>query len=228
VPPTFADIRSALPKLLEFEPDAIVGIGGGGAMSAAKAMWALYEDPELDLAAAVKDPSLIPVAKKAKLALIATSFGSGAQNSPFAILQDDAGAECALNSFRLLPELSVTDAQFTKTLSPVQIRADAHYTLSKAILAYASPEACEYTESLLREAVELVLKNLDAAVDGCPKAREHLHNAAAIAGAAYGNVPIGPMDEGAVSADDPKVGQLAKELGYADGQALLDACQALA
>jgi acetaldehyde dehydrogenase/alcohol dehydrogenase len=228
VPPSFADIRSALPKLLEFEPDVIVGVGGGGAMSAAKAMWVLYENPDLDLAAAVKDSSLIPVGQKAKLALVATSFGSGAQNSPFAILQDDAGAECALNSFRLLPEISVTDAQFVKTLPPVQIRADAHYTMSKALRAYAAPEGCEFTEGFLREAVELVLKNLDAAVDGCPKALEKLHNAAALAGAAYGNVPVDPLDEGPVSGEDPKIGQLAKELGYADGQALLDACQALA
>jgi acetaldehyde dehydrogenase/alcohol dehydrogenase len=227
VPPSFADIRSALPKLLEFEPDIIVGIGGGGAMSAAKAMWALYEDPELDLAAAVKDPDLIPVGKKAKLALVATSFGSGAQNSPFAVLKDDTGADCALNSFRLLPEISVTDAQFIKTLPPVQAKADAVYALSQALRAYASPDGCEFTEGFLREAVELVLKNLDAAEDGCPKALEKLHNAGALVGAALGNVPVSPLDEGTVSADDPKVIQLAKELGYADGQALLDACQAV-
>jgi acetaldehyde dehydrogenase/alcohol dehydrogenase len=204
-------------------------------MSAAKAMWALYEDPELDLAAAVKDPDLIPVGKKAKLALVATSFGSGAQNSPFAVLKDDAGADCALNSFRLLPELSVTDAQFTKTLSPAQVKACGLSTLSQALRAFASRECSEFTQGLLREAIGLVLQNLSAAESGCPQAREKLHNAAAIAGAAYGNVPV-TVDPDAppyptdaeLAADAQRTALLAEELGFADAQGLLDACKALA
>ena len=49
---SFGDLRSALPKLSEFQPDVIVGVGGNNAMSAAKALLALYQEPELDLAAA--------------------------------------------------------------------------------------------------------------------------------------------------------------------------------
>ena len=35
---SFGDLRSALPKLHEFQPDVIVGVGGNNAMSAAKAL----------------------------------------------------------------------------------------------------------------------------------------------------------------------------------------------
>ena len=87
--PTYGDIRSGLPKALEFRPDAIVGVGGDGAMSAAKALWALYENPELDLAAAAADPTLLRTGAKAKLALVAAGFGGGCQNTPWAVLRDD-------------------------------------------------------------------------------------------------------------------------------------------
>ena len=114
---SFADLRSALPKLHEFQPDVIVGVGGNNAMSAAKALLALDQDPELDLAAASADPARIPACTKAKLVLIATNFSSGAQNSPFAILENDEGRNCSLKSIHLLPEISVTDADFTATLT---------------------------------------------------------------------------------------------------------------
>ena len=58
---SFGDLRSALPKLSEFQPDVIVGVGGNNAMSAAKALLALYQEPELDLAAAVADPEVVVI-----------------------------------------------------------------------------------------------------------------------------------------------------------------------
>lgn len=114
---SFADLRSALPKLSEFQPDVIVGVGGNNAMSAAKALLALYQEPELDLAAAAADSKRIPACTKAKLVLVATNFSSGAQNSPFAMLENDSGQNCSLKSIHLLPEISVTDADFTATLT---------------------------------------------------------------------------------------------------------------
>ena len=233
-PPSFADIRSALPKLLEFGPDVIVGIGGGAAMSAAKAMWALYEDPALDLAEAAEQPDRIRTGDKAKLVLVATSFGSGAQNSPFAVLRDDEGKPCVLNSFQLLPEISVTDVQFTKSLSSAQVKACGLATLSQAIRAFAAPGCSEFTQGLLRDTVELILKYLQPAETGCPAAREKLHHAASLAGAAYGNAqfvpepgaPLYPTDaEKAASGE--RIGLLARELGLSEAQGLWNACEAL-
>lgn len=232
--PSFDDIRGALPKLLEFEPEVIVGVGGGAAMSAAKAMWLLYEQPDLDLAEAAAAPERIRTGARAKLVLVATSFGSGAQNSPFAVLRDDGGAPCVIKSFRLLPEISVTDARFTAGLSPAQVRACGLATLSRSVRAFAADGCCEYTQGLLREAAGLVLNHLKAAEGGRPDALERLHNAAALAGAAYGNV-LDTMEAEAPpyptaaerAADCGRVEQLARELGFSRARDLLDACEAL-
>lgn len=230
--PSFRDIRSALPKLLEFEPDVIVGIGGGAAMSAAKAMWCLYENPELDLNEAVKAPECIHTGTKARLVLIATSFGSGAQNTPFAMLRDDQGSPCIITSFQLLPEISITDSRFTEGLSPAQVKACGLATLSQAIRSFSSSGCNEYTRGLLREAIRLVLYNLREAEAGSLTALERLDNAASMAGAAYGNV-LDTIDmamsfyPAKAEATDPRIEQLAKELDFANGQDLLDACMAL-
>ena len=232
--PSFADIRSALPKLQEFEPDVIVGIGGGAAMSAAKAMWMLYEDPALDLAEAVEHPERIRTGTKAMLALVATTFESGAQTSPFAVVKDDEGSTRVIKSFQLLPEISVTDARFTESLTPAQVKTCGLVTLSQSIRALAARDDCAYTRGLLRDAVRLVLDYLSAAEAGSPDAREKLHNAAALAGAAYGNTletmdpeaPLYPADDDKAP-EDGGAEQLARELGFTSAQALWSACEAL-
>ena len=84
---SYEDLRGALPKLNEFQPDVILGVGGENALSAAKALLALYVDSELDLTAAADDSHLIPACDKAKLVLIAADCTSGAQTSPFAVLK---------------------------------------------------------------------------------------------------------------------------------------------
>ena len=215
---SFADLRSALPKLSEFQPDVIVGVGGNNAMSAAKALLALYQEPELDLAAAAADSKRIPACTKAKLVLVATNFSSGAQNSPFAMLENDSGQNCSLKSIHLLPEISVTDADFTATLTAEQARTCALEILSHAARAYLDPSCTEY------------------AVKGCPAAREKLHNAAALAGASYGNIvdevtprlPYFPTEqEVSINDNDLRCAELAERLGFDDCRAMFTACQAL-
>lgn len=231
-----SDLRSALPKLNEFQPDVIVGVGGDNAMSAAKALLALYGDPDLDLAAAAADPARIPACAKAKLVLIATNFSSGSQNSPFAILKGEEGQAIVLKSIHLLPEISVTDADFTAGLTAEQVRTCGLKSLSHAARAYLDPDCTEFTAGMLTEAIAAVLKYTGRAMNGSPSAREKLHNAAALAGASYGNVvdaitpdlPYFPTgEEIAVSDNDVRCAELAECLGFAGCRDFFSACQSV-
>ena len=231
-----SDLRSALPKLNEFQPDVIVGVGGDNAMSAAKALLALYGDPDLDLAAAAADPARIPACAKAKLVLIATNFSSGSHNSPFAILKGEEGQAIVLKSIHLLPEISVTDADFTAGLTAEQVRTCGLKSLSHAVRAYLDPDCTEFTAGMLTEAIAAVLKYTERAMNGSPSAREKLHNAAALAGASYGNVvdaitpdlPYFPTgEEIAVSNNDVRCAELAERLGFAGCRDFFSACQSV-
>lgn len=235
-PVSTADLRGAVPKLLEFQPDVIVGVGGDNAMSAAKGLMALYEDPEVDLCAAAADPALLRPCTRAKLVLIATNFASGAQNSPFAMLCGGEGHPCCLKSLHLLPEISVTDADFTATLTAEQVHTCALRAVSHAVRAYLDPHCCEYTTGMLVECIALILRFTKPAMDGNPAARERLHNAAALAGASYGNIvdaitpklPSFPTEEEvSVNDNDVRCAALAEQLGFDSCRALFAACEAL-
>ena len=205
-------------------------------MSAAKALLALYGDPDLDLAAAAADPARIPACAKAKLVLIATNFSSGSQNSPFAILKGEEGQAIVLKSIHLLPEISVTDADFTAGLTAEQVRTCGLKSLSHAARAYLDPDCTEFTAGMLTEAIAAVLKYTERAMNGSPSAREKLHNAAALAGASYGNVvdaitpdlPYFPTGEEITASDnDVRCAELAERLGFAGCRDFFSACQSV-
>ncbi len=207
-----------------FEPDVILGIGGGTAMTAAKAVWMRYENPTLSLADAAKEPEKIVSSGKSKLVLVATDFATGAQNTPFAVLDDD-GKSLVIKSFALRAEISVTDADFTKSLTGEQVEAGAKALAERAVRAFTDERCDEYAQGLLSEAVSAVLTYKDYAVKGCPTAREKLHNAASVAGAALGNV----LDAGDLSKPLPTKGErleaLAERVGCASAKEL---CERLA
>ena len=234
---SYEDLRGALPKLNEFQPDVILGVGGENALSAAKALLALYVDSELDLTAAADDSHLIPACDKAKLVLIAADCTSGAQTSPFAVLKDDEGEIRVLKSIYLLPELSITDADFTQWLTAEGIKNGALKVLSFAVRTYLDPNCTEFTNGLLVDAISLLLKDTKAAMHRNPAAREHLHNAAALVGAACGSVldtvttdlPNFPTNEERPTGDnDIRCANLAEQLGFHDCRAFLANCDALA
>ena len=47
--PTLADIKQRATAVGEFAPDLVIGLGGGSSMDAAKAIFTLYERPDIDI-----------------------------------------------------------------------------------------------------------------------------------------------------------------------------------
>jgi alcohol dehydrogenase class IV len=74
--PTTATIRKGADKAQECLPDLIIGLGGGSSIDAAKAIWVLYERPDMQLQGITPFESL-GLRKKARLVAIPTSLSKG-------------------------------------------------------------------------------------------------------------------------------------------------------
>ncbi|RSK26792.1 bifunctional acetaldehyde-CoA/alcohol dehydrogenase [Bacillus sp. HMF5848] len=184
------------------KPDAIIALGGGSVIDAAKAMWLFYEHPHMSfeqLKLKFLNPStrvvqVPPLGAKAMLVAIPTTSGTGSEITAFSVITDKhTHTKYPIADFNLTPNVAIIDPQFTLTV-PAHITADTGMdVLTHAIEAYVSVLASDYTDGLAMKAIELVFDYLPKAYqDGNnEKAREKMHNASSIAGMAFANAFLG-------------------------------------
>ena len=189
----------------EFKPDTIIAVGGGSPMDAAKIMWLLYEHPDIAFSdvrekffdirkRAFKIP---PLGSKAKLVCIPTSSGTGSEVTPFAVITDHkTGYKYPITDYALTPSVAICDPVLSRT-QPRRLACDAGYdALTHAIESYTSVYANDFTDAMALHAAKLIWGNLDESVNGEPgekriTAQEKMHNAATMAGMAFGSAFLG-------------------------------------
>ncbi|MEU0112197.1 bifunctional acetaldehyde-CoA/alcohol dehydrogenase [Streptomyces bobili] len=201
--PSIDSVQRGARLMREFRPDTIIALGGGSPMDAAKVMWLLYEQPDIDFAdmrqkfsdirkRAFRFPTL---GRLARLVCVPTTSGTGAEVTPFAVISDPAtGKKYPLADYALTPSVAIVDPLLTTALPPALAADSGFDALTHAIESYVSVYANDFTDGLALHAIRLVFGNIEAAVnnrDGSPEAREKMHNAGTIAGMAFGNAFLG-------------------------------------
>ena len=206
--PKLSSVVAGAAEMREFNPDTIIALGGGSPMDAAKVMWLLYENPDVQFSdmrekffdvrkRAFKFPDL---GKKAQLVCVPTTSGTGSEMTPFAVITDDeTGMKYPLADYALTPSVAIIDPVLTSAL-PAKVVADAGFdALTHATEAYVSVYANDYTDGLALHAIKLIFENIERSAKARPgstdpadiQAREKMHNAASIAGMAFGNAFLG-------------------------------------
>ena len=187
--PSLETVRRGAALLREFEPDWIVGLGGGSAIDAAKAMWALYERPDLP-PDGISPLEYLGLGKKARLIAISTTSGTGAEATWAAVLTDTAEHRKVIAASReMLPSTAIVDPVFASNMPP-RLTADTGLdALTHAIEGYAATWHSDFSDGLCLKAAELVFKFLPQAYrnGSDAEAREKMHNAAALAGLGFIN-----------------------------------------
>lgn len=178
---------------LSYEPDLLIALGGGSVIDTAKAAWVLYEFPNFiidDMHPFNKD--LYDIGKKAKLVAIPTTSGTGAETT-FAVVvsRESEGAwQKLIQAHRgLIPTYAILDPIFPKGMPP-ELTVDTGFdALSHALEGMVSNWRNEFSNALALKAIELIFKYLPIAYqDGNnAMARDYLHQAATLAGLAFGN-----------------------------------------
>lgn len=186
----------------EFRPDAIIALGGGSPIDAAKAMWLFHEHPEVEFEflrlrfldirkRTYKFPKL---GRRTIFVAIPTTSGTGSEVTAFAVISDKGKhIKYPLADYELTPDVAIIDPNLAASMPP-RVAADTGMdVLTHALESYVSVMASDYTDALAIKAVELVFRYLSRSYRSPEdrEARERMHYASCIAGMAFTNAFLG-------------------------------------
>ena len=187
--PSLQTVQKGAEIMRDFEPDVIVGLGGGSSMDAAKAMWVLYERPDLQ-PDEISPMMELNIGQKARLIAIPTTAGTGSEATWATVLTDKVdGRKLALGSRETMPTTAIVDPELTRDLPP-RITADTGLdALTHAVEGYLSTFHNDFTDGLCLKAIQLVFDYLPVAYvePHDMEAREHMANAATLGGLGFIN-----------------------------------------
>lgn len=187
--PCLETARRCAAAMAAYQPDWIIGLGGGSSIDAAKAAWLLYERPDVD-PAGINPFDHFGLRAKARLVAIPTTSGTGAEVTIATVLTDtEEQRKLGLGSYEIMPDVAIVDPSLVMGLPP-HVTADTGLdALTHAIEGYTSSYHNDYCDGLCLKAIQLVFTYLPRAyANGSDReARERLHNAATIAGLGFGN-----------------------------------------
>jgi len=201
--PALSVINQGVAAMNDFQPDAIIALGGGSPIDAAKVMWLLYEHPEIEFEGVAmrfmdirkRVYELPELGQKAPLIAIPTTSGTGSEVTPFAVVTDDrTGVKYPLADYALTPKMAIVDPDLVMGMPKKLTAFGGIDALTHALEAYVSVMATEFTNGLALEAIDLLVNYLPRAYQNGtadPEAREKVHYAATIAGMAFANAFLG-------------------------------------
>lgn len=187
--PSLNTIKRCAAQMLDRRPDWIIGLGGGSCLDAAKAAWLLYERPDLN-PAAINPFDQFGLRAKARLITIPTTSGTGSEATWYVVLTDtDEQRKLGMGNRELLPELTIVDPQLVTGMPPALTADTGLDALTHAIEGYCSGWHNDFSDGLCLQAARLIFQYLPRVFGdgGDLAAREHMHNAATLAGLGFGN-----------------------------------------
>ena len=187
--PSIETVKKGAEVARNYGPDWIVGLGGGSVIDAAKAIWVLYERPDIQ-PEEINPFEHLGLRQKARLITIPTTSGTGSDTNWGLVLTDTIeNRKLGLGCREVHADIAIVDPKFAMSMPP-ELTADTGMdTLTHAIEGYTSGWKNDFSDGMCLKAMQLIFQYLPRAYrDGKDKeAREKMHNAASIAGLGFGN-----------------------------------------
>lgn len=193
--PSFSDFETLMGKVSGFNPDLVIGIGGGSVLDIAKLVAA-----QLDNEQPLREYVGIGLLKgrKKKLICVPATSGTGSEVSPNAILVDDSdNQKKGIISPFLVPDMVYVDPLLTISVPPAITAATGMDALTHCLEAYTNKFAKPFIDLFAKEGIKLIAANIERAV---------LHGTDAAArekvalGSLYGGFCLGPVNTAGVHA----------------------------
>ena len=193
--PSFQDFHRIMAEAAPFDPDVVIGVGGGSVLDIAKLVAAQLGNEQT-----LADYVGIGLLKKRarKLICIPATSGTGSEVSPNAILVDDAdGQKKGIISPFLLPDVVYVDPLLTMSVPPDITAATGLDALTHCLEAYTNKFAQPFIDLYAFEGMRLIAGNLVRAVHH--GADEEARSQVAL-GSLLGGFCLGPVNTAAVHA----------------------------
>ena len=190
--PSVETVMKGAAKMLEFQPDWIIAIGGGSPIDAAKAMWIKYEYPETTFEDMCKIFGLPTLRTKAKFCAIPSTSGTATEVTAFSIITDySKGVKYPIADFEITPDVAIVDSNLAETMPKKLVAHTGMDAMTHAVEAYVSTCNCDYTDPLALHAIKMIQNDLVDSYNGDMNARGRMHNAQCLAGMAFSNALLG-------------------------------------
>ena len=190
--PSVETVRAGYQKMLEFEPDWIVAIGGGSPIDAAKAMWIKYEYPETTFEDMCKVFGLPKLRTKAHFCAVSSTSGTATEVTAFSIITDyQKGIKYPIADFEITPDVAIVDPELAETMSMKLVAHTGMAAMTHAIEAYVSIAHCTYSDHLAIHAFRMIKEDLILSYNGDMEKRDAMHDAQCLAGMAFSNALLG-------------------------------------
>ncbi|MBP2028158.1 alcohol dehydrogenase class IV [Acetoanaerobium pronyense] len=185
--PSLDTVRKGLNHIIENKPDALIAVGGGSVIDAAKAImfFCIKTKEELVHKSEIHKPLFIA---------IPTTSGTGSEVTSFSVITDySASTKIPLTDPLMLPDIAILDAGFTLSVPPFVTADTGMDVITHALEAYVSNSAGSFSDVYAEKALDLALKNLITAYEkgSDVKARQNMHDASCMAGIAFTNAGLG-------------------------------------
>jgi alcohol dehydrogenase class IV len=164
--PTLDLVESALARMPDDDVCAVIGIGGGSAMDAAK-LTALGSANHFDLTAPLQPGAAL--APSPPLLLAPTTAGTGAEATAVAMLWQDGKKRVFVHD-RLLPAVVVLDGDLLRNLPPQVTASSGLDAVCHAIESLLSTKRTALTAAHARAALEVLVPSLPVAFTGAANA----------------------------------------------------------
>jgi len=174
--------------------DLIIGLGGGSALDAAKAVALLATNP-----GHIEDFEGRAKYRIAPLPVIAipTTCGTGSEVTWVAVItHTERKFKMGIKGPQMFPAVALVDPDLLSTLPRPLVAATALDALTHAVEAYTAKPATFITDVWARESFGLVFRFIQGAyrdIEGNREAREGMMKGSLLAGMAFGNSDVGAV-----------------------------------
>ncbi len=191
--PSDITVMSIVDKLRDYEPDWIVGLGGGSSMDAAKTAWVLWENPDKRMED-INAFTPVTVNQKARLITITTTSGTGSEVTWATVVTDTKeNRKMILMAKEIVPFAAIVDPKLTVSMSPKLTAVTGMDALTHVVESYINSWKNDFSDALAMRSIQYIFEYLPRACRNGEdmEARTKMANAATMAGLSFGNSSVG-------------------------------------